>query len=115
MTGTGVTRVFERCTLGELVDASSDGVVVVDPTGAIVYWNAGAERIFGYRAGDAIGASLDLIIPERFRERHWRAFERAVATGESRYGAGDLLSVPAQTSDGRTISIEFTVVLLRED
>ena len=106
---------FDRGRLAEVVDLAPDGVVVVDTAGRITYWNAGATRIFGYSESEALGASLDLIIPERLQERHWTAFSHAVATGTSRYGADDLLAVPARTSDGRTISIEFTVVLLRRD
>jgi len=95
----------------EIIDAAPDAVVVVNREGHVVYWNAGAERIFGYPRSATVGAPLDLIIPERLRERHWAAFTQAVASGTTRYGASDLLAVPAITSDGRTISIEFTVVL----
>jgi PAS domain S-box-containing protein len=106
-------RGFDRTLLGELVDRAPDAVVVVDDRGSICYWNAGAQRIFGFSAADAIGESLDLIIPDRLRERHWSAFNQAVETGRSRYGDSDLLAVPARTSDGGTISIEFTVALLK--
>src|SRR5262245_49386403 len=100
---------LDRALLGEIVDRSSDAVVVVDGDGVLCYWNAGAERIFGFSAGDAVGRSLDLIIPERLQDRHWTAFRAAVSTGASRFGAEDLLAVPAVAADGRTISIEFTV------
>jgi PAS domain S-box-containing protein len=103
---------FDRALLGEIVDRSSDAVVVVDAQGVICYWNAGAERIFHLSCGEAVGESLNLIIPERLQDRHWTAFRTAVSTGASRYGAEDLLAVPAVAADGRTISIEFTVVLL---
>ncbi len=79
------------------------------------FWNPGAERLFGYSADETVGRSLDLIIPERLRGRHWEGFRRVMATGESRYGEADLLSVPALRKDGATISVEFTVVPLRSD
>lgn len=103
---------FDRSLLGHVVDAAPDGVVIVDREGTIRYWNQGAQRIFGFHPAQAIGSSLDVIIPERLRERHWEGFAAAVAKGESRYGAEDLLAVPALRSDGGRISIEFTVVLI---
>lgn len=99
----------------DVVDAAPDAVIVVDEQGIVTYWNRGAERIFGFAAGEALGSSLDLIIPERLQERHWTAFATAVSTGKSRYGAEDMLAVPARRSDGSTISIEFTVVLVPGD
>ena len=59
------------------------------------------------------GQSLDLIIPENLRARHWAGYRHTMETGTSRYGHGDLLSVPGLTKDGRRISVEFTIVLLR--
>jgi PAS domain S-box-containing protein len=106
---------FDRGLLCHLADLIPDAVIVADREGTVEYWNAGAERIFGYRADQAVGSSLDLIVPERLQDRHWAGFRHAVETGASRYGPGDLLAVPAQTADGRRISIEFTVALLRDD
>jgi PAS domain S-box-containing protein len=100
--------------LGEaLLHSASDAVIATDRDGRITFWNPGAERIFGFSAGEAVGQLLDLIIPENLRARHWEGFRRTMATGTSRYGHGDLLSVPGLTRDGRKISVEFTIVLLR--
>lgn len=96
----------------EIVDASPDAVILGDAEGVIRLWNKGAERIFGFTAEEAIGQSMDIIIPERLRARHWDGYARTMATGKSRYGAGDLLAVPAITKDGRSISIEFTIHML---
>jgi PAS domain S-box-containing protein len=82
--------------------------------GIIRFWNPGAERIFGYRNADALGRSLDIIIPERLRQRHWEGYRRVIESGESRYGAGDVLAVPGIRKDGEGLSIEFTIVLLRD-
>ena len=71
--------------------------------------------MFGHVSGEAIGRSLDLIIPERLRQRHWDGFRQTMETGRSRYGEGDLLSVPAVRKDGTTISVEFTIVLLKTE
>jgi PAS domain S-box-containing protein len=95
--------------------ARSDAIVAADRDGIIRAWNPGAERMFGHAATDAIGRSLDLIIPERLRQRHWDGYRRTMATGQSRYGAGDVLAVPALRRDGATISVEFTVVPLKSE
>ena len=97
----------------ELLRRLADGVVVADTDGTIVFWNAAAERIFGWPASTAVGASLDLIIPERQRRAHWDGYRTVMLTGETRYGA-DVLRVPAQHADGERRSIAFTVTLLTD-
>ncbi len=92
----------------------SEAIIAADRAGIICFWNPGAERIFGHAAADAIGHSLDLIIPERLRDRHWQGYRDTIATGKSRYGEGDVLSVPALHKNGTTISIEFTIMPLRD-
>lgn len=98
--------------LNELVAAIGDAVVVTDAGGAITLWNPAAERIFGFSQSEALGRSLDLIIPERLRGRHWDGFHKTMQTGQTRYGT-DLLRVPAVDKGGRALSIAFTVALLR--
>ncbi len=93
-----------------LVHEMPDAVIYADGGGAIRFWNAGAERIFGFAAAEALGQSLDVIIPESLRARHWAGFDETMRTGKSRYGAGDLLAVPAVRKDGTRLSIEFTVM-----
>jgi PAS domain S-box-containing protein len=94
-----------------LVGALGDAVVVSDPSGAIVVWNAAATRIFGYAAHEALGRSLDLITPERQRRRHWDGYAETMRTGVTKYGA-DVLRVPAVHKDGHALSIAFTVAML---
>jgi PAS domain S-box-containing protein len=100
--------------LNELVAAMGDAVVVTDASGAITLWNPAAERIFGFSPGEALGRSLDLIIPQRLRGRHWDGFHKTMQTGHTKYGT-DLLRVPAVDKAGRTLSIAFTVALLRSE
>ena len=64
-----------------LLHTRSDAIIAADSDGIIRFWNPGAERIFGHAAADAIGHSLDLIIPERLRGRHWQGYRRTIATG----------------------------------
>jgi PAS domain S-box-containing protein len=103
-----------RHTLGEaILSMQSDAIVAADKDGMIVFWNPGAERVFGYSSAEAVGQSLDIIIPARLRRRHWDGYQRIMDGGESRYGHGDLLAVPGMAKDGRSLSIEFTIVPLR--
>lgn len=96
----------------QLVAAIGDAVIVSDAKGAIILWNAAAERMFGFTPAEALGRSLDLIIPERQRQRHWDGYEKTMHTGQTRYGH-DVLRVPALHKDGHALSIAFTVALLR--
>jgi PAS domain S-box-containing protein len=99
---------------GAIVGTAADAILATDRQGIIRFWNPGADRIFGFTQEEAVGASLDLIIPERLRQRHWQGYQRVIATGTTRYGTGDVLAVPALTKDGRQISVEFTILLLRD-
>src|SRR5712692_11228481 len=95
-----------------IVEDSPVAIIFADHEGIIRLWNSGAEAMFGYGAEEALGQSLDLIVPERQRARHWEGFHKLIATGVTRYGR-DLLAVPAMTKDGRRISVEFSIALLR--
>jgi PAS domain S-box-containing protein len=97
-----------------ILTMESDAVIATDRVGTVNFWNPGATRIFGFTADEAIGQSLDLIIPPNLRARHWDGFNRVMTTGESHYGHGDLLSVPAQTKSGQRISVEFTIAMLKD-
>jgi PAS domain S-box-containing protein len=98
-----------------LISTRSDAIIAADRDGVIHFWNPGAERIFGYVENDAVGRSLNLIIPERLQQRHWDGYRHTMESGKSRYGEGDLLSVPALHKNGSTISVEFTVIPLRDE
>lgn len=97
-----------------LIENGPDAVIYADAEGVIRFWNMGAERVFGFTASEALGRSLDIIIPERLRQRHWDGFHQVMAGGQSKYGAKDLLSVPALTRSGETISIQFTVTAIHD-
>ena len=97
--------------LQQLVAGAGDAIIVSGADGLIALWNPAAERIFGFTPSDALGQSLDLIIPQRQRQRHWEGFDKTMATGITKYGA-DVLRVPALHKDGRSLSIAFTVAML---
>ncbi|MGH7014996.1 MAG: PAS domain-containing protein [Stellaceae bacterium] len=99
----------------DLVRDAGDAIVYADADGVIRFWNAAATRIFGFAAAEAIGQSLDIIIPANLRQRHWDGYNATMQTGRTRYGAGDLLAVPALRKDGARISVEFTVLPFHDD
>ena len=95
----------------QLVEAVGDAVVASDASGAITLWNPAAQRMFGFTQDEALGKSLDIIIPQRQQQRHWDGYHKTMATGQTRYG-NDVLRVPAVHKDGHGLSIAFTVALL---
>jgi PAS domain S-box-containing protein len=95
-----------------VLEGTDDAVVVADTEGVIRFWNRSAERVFGWPAEEAVGRTLDLIVPEKHRATHWAGYRRVMAGGETAY-AGRLLAVPALRRDGERISIEFSVAILR--
>jgi PAS domain S-box-containing protein len=100
--------------LAALVNAIGDAVVVCDAKGAIVFWNPGAERLFGFTQEEALGASLDIIIPQRMQARHWEGYDKTMETGHTKYGH-DVLRVPAVGKGDKALSIAFTVAMLYGD
>lgn len=99
----------------QIAVGSPDAILYAERDGVIHYWNAAAEAIFGFTAAEAMGQSLDIIIPERLRPRHWEGWEKVMASGVTRYGTRETLSVPALRKDGSTVSVEFTIQLLRDE
>ncbi len=97
--------------LKQLVSAVGDAIMASDASGTITLWNPASERMFGYTEAEAIGQSLDLIIPQRQQQRHWDGYHKTMQTGITRYG-NDVLRVPAVHKDGHTLSIAFTVAML---
>ena len=94
-----------------LVAAIGDAVMVCDAHGAILLWSPACERMFGHTEAEVLGKTMDLIIPERLRKRHWEGYEKTMATGITKYGH-DVLRVPAVDKQGRSMSIAFTVAML---
>ncbi len=97
----------------QIIEGAQDAIVFADPDGIIRLWNSGAEAIFGYSAEEALGQTLDLIVPEKLRERHWEGYRKVMETGVTRYG-NELLAVPALNKDDSRMSVEFTIVLLQD-
>lgn len=96
-----------------ILEETQDGIIFADRDGIIRFWNPGAESLFGFGAEETVGQSMDLIIPQRLRDRHWEGWRKSMATGTTRYGR-QVLAVPAMRKDGTRISIEFTIVILKD-
>ena len=96
----------------QIVRENSDAIMFADHEGLIRLWNRGAEAMFGYSAAEAEGKSLDLIIPENLRGRHWDGYHKVMASGVTRYGT-ELLSAPGIRKDGKRLSLEFSMVIVR--
>lgn len=94
-----------------MLEAIGDALIVSDAEGKVIVWNPAAQRLFGWSAAEAIGQSMDMIIPERLRKRHWEGYDKSMQTGQTRY-AHDVLRVPAVDKAGRAMSIAFTVFML---
>ncbi len=96
-----------------LLDQAPDAVIFAGRDGAIREWNPAAEKIFGYSTEEALGQSLDLIVPERFREAHWRGFDRALGEGTTKYG-GQALPTRSMRKDGADIYVELTFAIVHD-
>ena len=98
----------------QIIERAQDAIIFADKEGIIRLWNSGAEAIFGYSKEEAIGETLDLIVPEKLREKHWEGYRKVMDTGVTKYGS-DILAVPALKKDDSRLSVEFTIVLLKND
>ena len=97
-----------------LVSQLGEAVIISDRDENILFWNASAERIFGFTPDEALGKTLSIITPERFRERHSKGYFHTIQTGQTKYGH-TVLRVPAVHKDGRSISIAFSVSMLFDE
>jgi PAS domain S-box-containing protein len=98
-----------------LVENAPDAIIYADAKGRIFFWNTGAERVFGFSSSEAIRQSLDIIIPANLRKRHWDGYHATVLSGTTRYGAGDILAVPALRKNATPVSIEFSILPFLDD
>ena len=105
---------IDTSTYREIIEHSQDAIILANFDGVIQLWNLGAIKMFGYSSEEAVGQTLDIIIPDRFRDSHWSGFKHAMATGSSKYEE-DMLAVPGAKKDGTRISIEFTIVMLKDN
>jgi len=101
----------DEATARAIVESIADAVIFADPQGVIRAWNPGATAVFGFSADEAIGQSLDLIIPERLRAAHWTGFDRAMASGALRLAGRATLTRGIHKTGGRLyVEMSFAVV-----
>jgi PAS domain S-box-containing protein len=93
--------------------AGTYAIVLADFNGLIQHWNSGAEELLGYSSEEALGQSLDLIVPPEFRERHWAGFRNAVATKTCKLDRGTT-NVPVRCKDGSTKPFPGRFVFLQD-
>jgi PAS domain S-box-containing protein len=96
-----------------IVDQAPEAIVFADTGGVIRVWNAGAQALFGFDRAEAVGNSLDLIIPERFRRAHWDAFDKAIANGHTRLGSQDR-TTRSLHKDGRKLYVDLSFGLVAD-
>ena len=94
-------------------EGASDAIIFAGRDGVIRLWNRGAELIFGYTAAEAIGQSLDLIIPERLRKAHWDAFDRSMETGRTKY-TDRILTTRSMRKDGGKLYVDLGFGLVKD-
>ena len=94
-------------------ETDAEAVIFADRGGVIRYWGRGAESLFGHSAADALGESLDLIIPERFRSAHWQAYDRAVESGRTKY-EGRTLTTRSLRKDGSKLFVDLIFELVKD-
>jgi len=99
------------CLEALIVHHTVDAVIYADTEGVIRLWNAAAEQIFGFAADDAVGASLDLIIPERLRDAHWRGYLAAVSSGKTRLGGR---ATKGLHKSGRPLYVEMSFSVVKD-
>jgi len=95
----------------EIIQGMSDALIFSDREGITRVWNPGAEALFGFTAEEAVGQSIDLIIPEAMREMHWKGYHRAVSEGKTRYGRRSMVT-RALTKNGETVYVDISFALV---
>ena len=108
-----MTKHVSQCLCHQIVENAQDGIIFADGGGVIQLWNSGAQSIFGYSSEEALGETLDLIIPDKHRKQHWEGYRKVMKTGISSYSR-KLLAVPSLRKDGERISVEFSIVIVRD-
>ncbi len=94
------------------LEQAADAIIVSDSAGTISAWNASAATLFGLSASEALGRTLDIIIPERLREAHWAGFRKAMQTGALRLAGAPTLTRALHPS-GKRLYVEMSFAVVR--
>lgn len=111
----GLNKDMESGVFQLLVEQGPDAIIFADREGTIRVWNASAAALFGYTPDEAIGRSLNLIIPEHLRHAHWEGFHQAIARGQTKLGRQALKTraIP-KTGQKLYVTLAFAVIKDRE-
>ena len=97
-----------------VLEEAPDAIIFADREGVIRMWNARAQSFFGYAPGEAIGRSLDLIIPEHLRAAHWRGYQRAIETGHTRQTDNKPMITRGMHKDGGKVYVELAFGIVKD-
>jgi PAS domain S-box-containing protein len=97
-----------------IVEQTTDAVIFADRGGLIRIWNQGAESVFGFRAGEVLGKSLDVIIPEELRKKHWEGYSKAIETGRTKLGSR-VLTTRSRHEDGSRLYVDLSFTVIVDD
>jgi PAS domain S-box-containing protein len=99
-----------------VIDQAPDGIIFADQQGVIWIWNNAAANLFGYLPEEAVGRTLDIIVPEDLRQAHWAGFRTAVASGHTKHGGGAMKTrATHKTGQKIYVSLAFSVVKDHDD
>ena len=105
----------EQSKLAErILDYVADAVISTDRSGAIIRWNHASAALFGYSAGEVLGQSVELIIPEHLRTAHWKGFDDAMEKGATKLQGRPTLTRALHKS-GRRLYVEMTFAIVKDD
>ena len=97
-----------------MVKAVPEAIIFADLKGLVRYWNRGAEEIFGFTAQEAMGQSLDLIIPERMRQAHWDGYYKAIEYGDTYSGRGSRVTRSLHKEEGRSLYVDMSFAIVKD-
>lgn len=98
----------------QILEHTTDAVIFANREGTIAFWNDAASNLFGHTANEAVGQSLDIIIPEHLRAAHWKGFDAAMASGQTRLSGKPALTRGVHKS-GRKLYVEMTFAVVKDD
>ncbi len=97
------------------VELETRAAIVADRDGVILEWNRAAETIFGYTAAEAIGQSIEIVVPEEERADHWRGYRRVFASNRINYSPDHILDIEGVRRDGSRVALDAMLQPLRDD
>ena len=108
-----MTNTLPASLCAAILDQSADAIIYADRQGLIQLWNSAAEHLFGFKADEVIGQSLDVMIPERLRAAHWAGYRAAMAAGGTRHSGKPMLTKSLHRS-GMAVYVEMSFAVVTD-